>query len=62
MIKLSKRVKRKKRDNVISFVVSAEEKQSLVDAAFDSDMSLSDYCRKILFGSKILVSEDVRGE
>lgn len=47
---MAKSVFRKERDKFIAFYVSDDEKQIIVDAAASRDMSISDYCRKILIG------------
>lgn len=39
---------RKSRTQFIAFYVDEEEKEMIVEAAKKSDMTISDYCRKML--------------
>lgn len=45
---MAKEVRRKERTKFVSFYVSDEEKRAIVSAADRNDMSISDYCRKVL--------------
>lgn len=45
---MQKEVKRKERNKFIAFYVSDDEKSVIVNQAAVNDMSVSDYCRKIL--------------
>ena len=47
------RIKRKERTKFIAFYVSDEEKDFIANQAAMNDMTISDYCRKILLRSDI---------
>ena len=44
---------RRSREYPIMFYVSAEEKQAIVEAAENLDMSISDFCRMRLLNSSV---------
>lgn len=47
------RVKRKERNKFIAFYVSDEEKEYIANQAAINDMTISDYCRKVLLRSNM---------
>lgn len=50
---MSKQVVRKERNKMIAFYVSEEEKQAIAEGAYKNDISVSDYCRKILLSTDV---------
>lgn len=50
---------RKERTAFIAFYVSDEEKDAIVNAAQCADMSISDYCRRMLLSSREEERRDV---
>lgn len=57
-VKEAKMKIRRNRDKTLMFYVSDEEKQRIIEAAQESDMSISDYCRKALVKKSEKVEED----
>ena len=59
---MKERVRRPERKKFIAFYVSDEEKEQIVSSALQRDMTVSDYCRKMLLQKNSFPEETTKDE